>query len=71
MSSENSSGLLEWGKASFFRVDGGGVTKIHDKIGLSNGMAWDVAAKAMYYVDSPERKVRRYDYDEQTGEICK
>ncbi|XP_073955505.1 regucalcin-like [Choristoneura fumiferana] len=69
LSFESSSGLPEWGKASFYRIDGSGITKVHNKIGLSNGMAWDRAARAMYYIDSPERKVRRYDYDEETGEI--
>ncbi|KAI8421387.1 hypothetical protein MSG28_009467 [Choristoneura fumiferana] len=69
MGFEKTPGDFELEKGSLFRIDGRGITKVADKIGISNGLAWDVAAKAMYYIDSPERKIRRYDYDVNTGEI--
>lgn len=35
----------------------------------SNGLAWDVARDAMYYIDTPTRTVLAYDYDGETGSI--
>lgn len=54
---------------SLYRVDKTGIHKLCTKIGVSNGLAWDLTKKAFYYTDSMERKIRRYDYDVETGEI--
>lgn len=40
------------------------------KIGISNGLAWNIALKKFYYIDSPERKIFQFDYDEISGSIC-
>lgn len=45
------------------------LTKIADKIGISNGLAWDSTHKLMYFIDSPTKKIRQYDYDLKTGSI--
>ena len=58
-------------KASLFRLDGSKITKVARNISVSNGLAWDLKQKAMYYVDSLEYNIRRYDYDVETGKICK
>lgn len=41
------------------------------KISISNGLAWNVSLKKFYYIDSPERKIFQFDYDEKNGSICK
>ena len=38
-------------------------------IRISNGIAWSLDKTTMYYVDSPDRRVDAFDYDEATGEI--
>ncbi|XP_041980349.1 regucalcin-like [Aricia agestis] len=53
--------------ASFYRIDARGCVKVCEKIGISNGLAW--ADRAMYYTDSLEKNIRKYDYDVETGEI--
>ena len=35
----------------------------------SNGICWNAAADTMYYIDSPSRRIRAYDYDNATGDI--
>ncbi len=37
----------------------------------SNGICWNAAAHTMYYIDTPTRKIRAYDYDRQNGRIAK
>lgn len=47
------------------------LTKYFDKIHVSNGLAWDLAAKKFYYVDSGKWNIMVYDYDQDTGNIGK
>ncbi|KAM3960037.1 regucalcin [Aphomia sociella] len=56
-------------QGSLFRLDGTKIKTLCNKINISNGLAWDLKEKAMYYTDSPEYNIRRYDYDVETGEI--
>ncbi|XP_023936135.2 regucalcin [Bicyclus anynana] len=69
MGYENPIGTIIPEQGSFYRLDENGVTKLDDGIGISNGLAWDLERRAMYYTDSLEYKIRRYDYDVETGEI--
>ncbi|CAH2085065.1 unnamed protein product [Euphydryas editha] len=69
MGYENPLGNVLPEKGSLYRVDKTGIQKLCSKIGISNGLAWDLKKKACYYTDSLERKIRRYDYDVDTGEI--
>ncbi|XP_013139357.1 PREDICTED: regucalcin-like [Papilio polytes] len=62
-------GEFEKGKGSLYRLDDRGCVKLCEKIDVSNGLAWDLTEKAFYYVDSLEYKIRRYDYDVETGDI--
>ncbi|KAG6453933.1 hypothetical protein O3G_MSEX008403 [Manduca sexta] len=55
---------------SLFRIDGSKgctIEKVATSVTVSNGLAWDLKEKAFYYIDSMDRKVRRYDYDIETG----
>ncbi|XP_050678723.1 regucalcin-like [Leptidea sinapis] len=54
---------------SFYCIDNNKIVKLCGNIQISNGLAWDLREKAMYYTDSTERKIRRYDYDVDTGDI--
>lgn len=35
----------------------------------SNGLAWSADAKTFYYIDTPSKKVRAFDFDRDTGAI--
>lgn len=64
-------GVIAERQGSFYRLDNNGqIRKLCGGIGISNGLAWDLQEKAMYYTDSLEHKIRRYDYDVDSGEIC-
>jgi sugar lactone lactonase YvrE len=39
-------------------------------VSVSNGLAWSLDEKTMYYVDSPDRRVVAYDYERATGAIA-
>ncbi|WP_407269737.1 SMP-30/gluconolactonase/LRE family protein [Radiobacillus sp. PE A8.2] len=41
-----------------------------DQVVCSNGLAWSLDHKTMYYIDSPTKLVVAYDYDIETGEIA-
>jgi sugar lactone lactonase YvrE len=43
--------------------------KLLDGIRISNGLAWSPDYKTFYYIDTPTRQVRAYDYDLETGNI--
>ncbi|XP_063534859.1 regucalcin-like [Cydia strobilella] len=60
---------IEAHKGTLYRLDESGITALFDRITISNGLAWDVGAKAMYYIVSVECNIRRYDYDADTGDI--
>ncbi|MCH2155463.1 MAG: SMP-30/gluconolactonase/LRE family protein [Opitutales bacterium] len=42
-----------------------------DAVTISNGIGWSPDGRWMYYVDSPERTVSRFEFDGKTGEISK
>ncbi|KAJ2950863.1 hypothetical protein O0L34_g5222 [Tuta absoluta] len=69
MGKENPPGNFQKHAGSLFRLEGTKLTTLANRIGISNGLAWDVSRKAMYYTDSLEENIRRYDYNVETGEI--
>lgn len=57
--------------ANLYMVDHDGKTSIKiDGVSISNGIIWSSDHKIMYYVDSPTRKVRAFDFDISTGNIA-
>ncbi len=43
--------------------------KLLEGIRISNGLAWSPDYKIFYYIDTPTRQVRAFDYDLDTGNI--
>lgn len=54
---------------SLYSFDGKQVTRLLDGICISNGLAWSPDYKTFYYIDTPTREVKAYDYDLETGSI--
>uniref|UniRef100_V5GU41 Regucalcin n=2 Tax=Anoplophora glabripennis TaxID=217634 RepID=V5GU41_ANOGL len=57
------------GKGNFYSLKNGKVTKHLTKIGISNGIAIDVAANKFYYADSYRGTLDQYDFDIKEGTI--
>ncbi|MDD9268873.1 SMP-30/gluconolactonase/LRE family protein [Paenibacillus sp. GCM10023248] len=43
--------------------------KVHEGVGVSNGIAWSLDGKEMYYVDSMKKLVLAFQFDLERGEI--
>jgi len=54
---------------SLYSCDGKSITRILGDVTISNGMAWSPDHKTFYYIDTPTRTVRAFDYDLETGMI--
>ncbi|MCQ2607254.1 MAG: SMP-30/gluconolactonase/LRE family protein [Bacteroidales bacterium] len=56
-------------KANFFVFDGKNSQKVLSEVSISNGVAWSLDNKKMYYQDTPLRTVSVFDFDEENGTI--
>ncbi len=54
---------------SVYSFDGKSATRLLEGIRISNGLTWSPDHKTFYYIDTPTRKVRAFDYDLETGAI--
>ncbi|XP_074643130.1 regucalcin-like [Tubulanus polymorphus] len=43
------------------------VTQFTDKVSISNGLAWSLDDKILYFIDSIPSRVYAFDYDKETG----
>ena len=60
----------ELGVGALYSLNSDGVLKKHlDNIDISNGIAWSLDNRTMFYIDSIPRKVYAFDYDINHGEI--
>ena len=51
-------------------IDGSGLKRIVESTSISNGIAFSPDTKYLYFIDTPTKKVGRYEYDVETGN-CK
>lgn len=49
--------------------DNHNIKKVLDDITISNGIIWTLDQKVMYYIDTPTKQVKAFDYDVATGKI--
>ncbi|CAH0587182.1 unnamed protein product [Chrysodeixis includens] len=55
---------------SLYRIDPDGTTtKLASGVHVSNGLAFDLKAKAFYYIDTMTKAIQGFDYDVKTGDI--
>jgi len=48
----------------------GRIKKLLKEVRISNGIAWSPDSKTMYFIDTPTREVKAFDYDIETGQIA-
>ncbi len=48
----------------------GRLKKLLKDVRISNGLAWSPDCKTMYFIDTPTRDVRAFEYDIDTGQIA-
>jgi sugar lactone lactonase YvrE len=53
-----------------YSFDGKQTTALLEKVTISNGLAWSPDHKIFYYIDTPTREVKAFDYDLSTGQIA-
>lgn len=55
---------------SLYSFDGKSVIRLLSAITVSNGLTWSPDYKTFYYIDTPTREVKAFDYDVETGTIA-
>jgi sugar lactone lactonase YvrE len=55
---------------ALYSFNGQTVTCLLTGIRISNGLAWSPDYKTLYYIDTPTREVKAFDYDLSTGQIA-
>ena len=55
---------------ALYSFDGKIITRLLDGVRISNGLAWSPDYKVFYYIDTPTREVRAFDYDLESGDIA-
>jgi sugar lactone lactonase YvrE len=55
---------------ALYSFDGKQVTPLLNGVTISNGLAWSADHKTFYYIDTPTREVKAFDYDLATGQIA-
>ena len=59
------------GQGSLYRIDPDlRITRALPHISISNGLAWSLDGRTLYYIDSPTRRVDAFDFDAATGHIA-
>ena len=55
---------------ALYSFDGKQVMQLFSGVTISNGLAWSPDHKTFYYIDTPTREVKAFDYDLATGQIA-
>lgn len=62
--------VKDTGTATLYMLDAKGELQVKvPEVTNSNGICWSADAKSMYYIDTPLKQVRRYDFDLESGAI--
>lgn len=57
-------------KGCLYRLETDGtITPVLEGVSVPNGMGFTLDRKQFYFTDSPARKIYRFDYDEETGNL--
>ncbi|WP_460219728.1 SMP-30/gluconolactonase/LRE family protein [Psychroserpens sp. MEBiC05023] len=57
-------------EANLYMVDEKGQAFLKkDSVTISNGIVWTKDKKTMYYIDTPTKEIKAYDYEDATGTI--
>lgn len=60
------------GKANLYCLNEAGELSLKvPEVTNSNGICWNAAADTMFYIDTPTRQIRAYDFDQATGAISR
>jgi sugar lactone lactonase YvrE len=58
------------GDAALYMLDTNGKLSLKvDEVTNSNGICWSPDATKLYYIDTPTKQIRAYDYDQDSGSI--
>ena len=58
------------GAAALYRLDSNGrATLMLDGVTISNGLAWSLDGRTMYYIDTPTQRIDAFSFMPATGEI--
>lgn len=55
--------------AALYRLDGTQARRCHEGVTISNGLSWSPDGQAMYFADSPARRIMAFDFEPFSGEI--
>ena len=55
---------------SLYSFHGNAITKLFSSVTISNGLTWSPDYRTLYYIDTPTREVKAFDYDLETGSIA-
>ncbi len=60
------------GRGALYRLDADmSVHRVIGNVSISNGLAWSLDRRVLYYIDSPTAVVAAFDYDDTTGAITR
>lgn len=58
------------GAAALYRLDPDGrATLVLDGVTISNGLAWSLDGRTMYYIDTPTQRIDAFSFTPATGEV--
>jgi len=58
------------GCGSLYRIDPDlRVARSVPKVSISNGLAWSLDGRTLYYIDSPTRRIDAFDFEPTSGEV--
>jgi len=58
------------GAAALYRLDSDGRARlVLDRVTVSNGLAWSLDGRTMYYIDTPTQRIDAFSFTPTTGEI--